>query len=314
MKRRAIGANRFLLIYLICYLVIGFKGPAVMSKQATNLLLQISPLILGILYFFITRQNPIKALSIKPFHIASIPFVILYTYLLWPFVSVINAISQLFSKNLVTEVVTQNLAGKGLGLTILTMAALPAFMEEFTFRGVYYQGIRQNPKIKAILIASLCFGLMHMNINQFCYAFLLGIFMALIIEATGSLLSSMLVHFTFNANSVLLANATRMSSLANDTTETLNSSSTTLSPEVIKETVLVLMPFAIGGLILAILLLLLIAKINKRSSELKNLFFAGKDESGQTKTKEKIITPTLLLFFVICICMCIRTIVINNAM
>jgi len=40
-----------------------------------------------------------------------------------------------------------------------------------------------------------------MNLNQALYAFVLGIFLALLVEATGSLFSSMLFHFIYNAQS-----------------------------------------------------------------------------------------------------------------
>ena len=45
---------------------------------------------------------------------------------------------------------------------------------------------------------------MHMNLNQACYAFVIGIAFALLVEATGSIFSSILCHFVFNAQSVCI--------------------------------------------------------------------------------------------------------------
>ena len=57
---------------------------------------------------------------------------------------------------------------------------------------------------RQVLLSSLLFGLMHMNFNQAPYAFALGVAMAVLVEATGSLWSSVLMHVIFNAQSVLL--------------------------------------------------------------------------------------------------------------
>ena len=42
------------------------------------------------------------------------------------------------------------------------------------------------------------------NLNQFCYATVMGIVFALLIEATGSILSTMLIHFAINGFSVVM--------------------------------------------------------------------------------------------------------------
>ena len=71
------------------------------------------------------------------------------------------------------------------------------------FRGVFFHGYRRAGILKAALCSGLCFGLIHLNLNQFCYAFIVGTIMALVVEATGSLFSSMLVHMVINSSSVL---------------------------------------------------------------------------------------------------------------
>lgn len=43
---------------------------------------------------------------------------------------------------------------------------------------------------------------MHMNFNQAAYAFVIGILLALLVEATDSIWSAVLYHFLFNAQSV----------------------------------------------------------------------------------------------------------------
>lgn len=58
--------------------------------------------------------------------------------------------------------------------------------------------------MQAMLLSSMIFALMHMNFNQAAYAFVIGIAMVLLMEATGSIWSSILVHVTFNTQQVCL--------------------------------------------------------------------------------------------------------------
>ena len=51
-------------------------------------------------------------------------------------------------------------------------------------------------------MSGLVFGLFHLNINQFCYAFVIGVVFAFLVEATGSIWSSVLAHFAINTYSI----------------------------------------------------------------------------------------------------------------
>ena len=88
-----------------------------------------------------------------------------------------------------------------------TVAVLPAFCEEFIHRGILFRGIRTIGYKKAIVISSLLFGLLHFNINQFFYAFVLGMLMALICVVSKSIYPAIIIHFTNNAISVYLSSA-----------------------------------------------------------------------------------------------------------
>jgi len=57
---------------------------------------------------------------------------------------------------------------------------------------------------RAVLLSSLIFGLMHLNIVQMIYAAILGAFIALAILATRSLWTGVIIHFMNNALSVFL--------------------------------------------------------------------------------------------------------------
>lgn len=51
----------------------------------------------------------------------------------------------------------------------------------------------------------LIFGIIHMNPNQFVYAFAMGTLFAYVVYITNSIFASMICHFLFNGTSTSLA-------------------------------------------------------------------------------------------------------------
>ena len=89
---------------------------------------------------------------------------------------------------------------------LLLLAFIPAVEEELIFRGIIFNGLRSRFKdYQAILISAAMFAVMHANLQQLVYPFLLGIIMAWVVMRTGSMVSSVIVHFTNNAIVVTLA-------------------------------------------------------------------------------------------------------------
>ena len=84
-------------------------------------------------------------------------------------------------------------------LSIFLLAIIPAIGEELLFRGMILQGLRTrfNDAI-SILLSAVMFALMHGNLQQLVYPFVLGTIMGWIALRTGSLISSIVVHFTNN--------------------------------------------------------------------------------------------------------------------
>lgn len=82
---------------------------------------------------------------------------------------------------------------------IVTVAILPAFFEEFVHRGLLLKGTADTIGYKkAIIISSVLFGLMHLNIQQFFYATILGILMGFLVAMTRSIWPSIIIHFCNN--------------------------------------------------------------------------------------------------------------------
>ena len=92
-------------------------------------------------------------------------------------------------------------------LVIIAMAVLVApVTEEMLYRGVLIPVIlRNNPPWVAILLSSLFFAVMHANMMVLPGLLLVGAILAHSFIATGSLLTPVVMHMTFNAFNLMLA-------------------------------------------------------------------------------------------------------------
>ncbi|MBQ9792865.1 MAG: CPBP family intramembrane metalloprotease [Clostridia bacterium] len=93
-------------------------------------------------------------------------------------------------------------------INVLTVAVLPAICEETTHRGLLLKGFSSLGIKKAIIISSLFFGLMHLNINQFFYATVLGFIIALTVIISKNIIPAIIIHFMNNFLSVYFDFAT----------------------------------------------------------------------------------------------------------
>ena len=84
-------------------------------------------------------------------------------------------------------------------LVFLTGAVAPALLEEFAIRGVILGVVKKHfGNGAAILVSSIIFSLMHGNLQQIPFAFLLGLYLGYITVYTGSVLPAVLLHFANN--------------------------------------------------------------------------------------------------------------------
>lgn len=83
-------------------------------------------------------------------------------------------------------------------LTVLFVAVLPGFFEEFMHRGMVLGSTRKNGIIRACLLCGLLFGLLHFNAAQFGYAWIVGVFLCLVTVLTRSIWPAIIMHFMNN--------------------------------------------------------------------------------------------------------------------
>lgn len=71
--------------------------------------------------------------------------------------------------------------------------------EEFLFRGVIFHYMRKGcPFILANILQALLFGILHMNLVQGTYAFLVGLLLGYIFSRAKNLTTTIVIHVTFN--------------------------------------------------------------------------------------------------------------------
>ena len=100
-------------------------------------------------------------------------------------------------------------------LAVIVVALLPAICEEILFRGVVLNGLRTRfGDIASIFLSALMFALMHQNLQQLVYPFLLGSVMGWIVLRTGSIASSIIVHFCNNFLTILFTYLSNISSFS----------------------------------------------------------------------------------------------------
>lgn len=97
--------------------------------------------------------------------------------------------------------------GKGeVVITLLYTIVIVPITEEMIFRGAVLDRLRLGtyPFWIANLMQAALFGVYHMNWVQGIYAFLWGILLGLVYQATGTILANILAHMIFNATNYLL--------------------------------------------------------------------------------------------------------------
>ncbi len=116
----------------------------------------------------------------------------------------VNVVSLLFTENRIGDHMLDLILAYPFPVAFFVIAVTPAICEEALFRGVLYRGYRKTGVWPAVVLSAFLFGIMHMNLNQFFYAFAVGILFALVNEVTGSILPSFLLHLYINGRSTVL--------------------------------------------------------------------------------------------------------------
>lgn len=316
MKERIKHVNH---VFLATILVSIFSGMLLGGYFRSNLSMmlysQIMLVMPTVIYIVVKKVNIKEAIRFKSLSIPNILWLILFSYLLSPLLGVINYFSLLFSKPEINNIVYDIVANHSIIISVLVIAVIPSIFEEAVYRGIFYNEYRKVNVRKGIIISALLFALLHLNFNQFSYAFVMGVIFALVIEATDSILATMVIHLVTNGSSVLSVANQDLSDITKLTEELVFT-----KVEIIEAIRLLIVPTIIGT-ILAILVFCKIAKNCNRLDYIKSIFRKAEnnepkleiqeeniEESNwedilnvQRKSKVRIVTPSLLVGMGACI-------------
>ncbi len=199
-------------VWVVLGLILGVTGlMRHFNYYSSSMLAELEFLIPVVVLLFIDKFEVMRGTRMKVIGIRTILWTILFTILILPVTYYLNMVSQLFVPNAVNETVSyfattagQDIWAKPLWLNILYIAILPPVIEEFIFRGALFQGFRNCGLFKTAFFTALMFGLAHGNLNQFMYAFAVGMFLAYLVEASGSVYATMLAHSLINGSTVFI--------------------------------------------------------------------------------------------------------------
>ena len=192
------------LIYIILMYSLQLTG---FNRLPINVRLVVPEIILlvpALMYVLVLRPKTVDGVSMSVVSPLTTVLTVILTVCIMPLVMLINSLSSMVAGNEVDSVLNALVKENPIWLNLIIIALLPAVVEEFIFRGLLLNGYKRRNPLMAILLSSFLFGLMHMNLNQFSYAFVIGVIFALLAYATGSLLPSILGHFIINGTSVVM--------------------------------------------------------------------------------------------------------------
>lgn len=110
-----------------------------------------------------------------------------------------SSLISLFGYENLTQTTTVTFTYELLFREFLLSCILPGICEEFLHRGIMLFAGKKCGNTRYVLItSSILFGLMHLNINQFFYASILGFLMGYVAIVSDSIYPSIIIHFLNN--------------------------------------------------------------------------------------------------------------------
>ncbi len=287
------------LVYLILVYTIRLIPAGTFSMNFLLIMPEIILLLPSILYMAFMRDDTVSDCGVAKISPLTTFFTVLFAFCIIPLVSFINMISSLFVENGVSETLTRTVESNSLIVNLLLIALLPAVVEEIIFRGLIFNGYKKRNPFKAALLSAFLFGLIHMNINQFSYAFVIGILFALLTYVTGSVIPSIIAHFIVNGTSVvlshLLVKLQKTDVAVNQATEMI------VDENAIHVALFLMMAvMALAGLALAVLLFYGICRKNRGFESFK-MILKKPMRNSYDETQGKFFDGFLLLGIGICV-------------
>lgn len=197
--------NRYFLITALMGVYSAFFYP--FKSDSIALMLVYSQLIFlfpSVMYMLLNKKKYRNTVRFNKIKVGNVFLIILFGILLSPVLTFINALSLVLTSNAVSNTMIGITEQVPWIIGFLLVAIMPAICEETVYRGVLFNEYGKYDILKGALLSGLLFGLMHRNLNQFTYAFFMGVVFALLVEASGSIISTMILHVMINGFSITL--------------------------------------------------------------------------------------------------------------
>lgn len=178
-------------------------------------------LLPAIIYVIITKQNFKDVFKLNKLQGRDIFLVILLGFVCVPLMSSFGVISSIFFENTIQNFMS-DIVGTPYIILLLLIAVMPAITEEVTLRGVILSGYDEKSKFKAAIMGGVLFGIFHLNAHQFLYTMVLGFILAYVVRVTGSIYSSMIMHFILNGTSITVQKISSVIGINSEAVETIN--------------------------------------------------------------------------------------------
>ncbi|WP_289097356.1 CPBP family intramembrane glutamic endopeptidase [uncultured Bifidobacterium sp.] len=115
-----------------------------------------------------------------------------------------SGLSALLSSGRADNRVTEMMTGSNWFVMAIATVVVAPLVEEWLFRKQIIGRLRRYGEKPAIVLSALFFGLFHLNLYQFFYAFGLGLLFGYVYTRTSRLRYSVALHMVINANSALI--------------------------------------------------------------------------------------------------------------
>ena len=93
----------------------------------------------------------------------------------------------------------------GFLISVVAIAVVPAFVEEFVMRGILMGALKKYGEAFAVIMSAFVFGIMHASYNQIPFAFLVGLAVGIAAIKTNSIWTAVIIHFCNNFISVVFS-------------------------------------------------------------------------------------------------------------
>ncbi|MCL2109274.1 MAG: CPBP family intramembrane metalloprotease [Oscillospiraceae bacterium] len=168
----------------------------------------ISGLLSGLIFMLIwNKERRFLPPKTRAFSLQNAVVVMLLGFALNILVNSFLEFSGLYERFTSYDTVVDMIVSGSFVLRLITIGIVAPIVEELCFRGLLFNRLNNGkmPVVGAMIISSLIFGIVHLNLLQSSYAFVLGMFMVIVYYLYQTIWAAIIIHVAINSFTVCLA-------------------------------------------------------------------------------------------------------------